>query len=192
MLEKIKNKILNNKAETIGVLGILLVIIGTIVPTIYIANMPMNYISGDGKFLVIAMIIVGILMYFKKAIVSLIPTGLSCALLVRYLWMTTPTKAAELNLIKIATYGPGIYLMIIGLCLCLFYGAAGRQVIKEKEKLPFNKKYFFISLILPLIGIYFFVKYDKKDKEKSKNSLRGATLGFIIFFAFILIWSLAA
>lgn len=167
--------------ELIGILGVLLTCIGTIVPTIYIANMPLNYIEGDGKFIALAMIIVLTFMMKKKAIFSLIPTTLSCGILIRYLWMTAPTKAIEMNLIRIASYGPGLYLMIIGLSLCLIYGTWGNQEKVKKERIAFNKRYFVISLIFPIIGIYYFIHYYGIYKEKAMNGLRGASLGLVMF-----------
>ena len=176
--------------DIIGWLGVFTTLLGTILPTIYVANVPMNYISGDGKFIAIAMCFVLFFIIRKRAITSLLPTTLACFLLGRYLFVTAPTRAVEIGLDKIAVYGPGLFLMIIGLCLCLAYGVVGKQKVIEKEKIPFNRRYYFLSLFFPIIGIYWFITYDKKDKIKSMNSFNGAVLGCSIFFAYILVHSL--
>lgn len=179
------------RPECIGILGIVLVIIGTFVPIIYIANMPMSYIQGDGKFLILAMVIVGFLMYRRKAIASLVPTILSCGLMIRYVYMTAPAKVNEqLSVLEVVNNGPGIYLIITGLCLCLAYGILGSNKQKEKKKVDFNIKYFLIGLILPIIGLYLWLINRIKNAEKATNSLRGSLYGIVIFLAICLVYSL--
>lgn len=183
-------KNIKDRPEYIGILGIVITILGTILPAIYIANVPMSYIEGDGKYIVLSMVIVGILMWKKKAIISLVPTLLSCLLITRYLYVTTSTRVPESYIVGLVKNGPGIYLMIIGLCLCLAYGVFGSNKIKEKEKVKLNLKYYLIGLILPIIGIYIWVIDRNKYKEKSTNALRGALLGLVIFLAISLLYSL--
>lgn len=174
----------------IGILGVILTIIGTIIPNIYLVNVPMSYIEGDGKIICLMMIFVLLCIWRKKAIISLIPTFVSCGIFTYYLYNTTPTKVMSQQLFEIATYGPGTYLMIIGLCLCLYYGVCGNNIGRPKEKIDFNIKYFLLGLILPLIGYFIWITKRYESKIKSHNCLNGAIIGTVCFLAFILILGL--
>lgn len=176
--------------SSIGIIGIVLTILGTIVPSLYITNAPISFIYNDGKFVVIFMLVTLLLLIKNKAGLSLIPTILACFVFGVFMTNTAPNKAMEAQLFEIAKYGPGCYMMLIGLCLCLYYGMTGRNVGTKKEPVTFRGKYFVIGLILPIIGFYLAIINKHNDKEKMHNYLLGASIGTLIFLFTVLIFGL--
>ena len=104
-----------NNSQYLGLGGCALAIIGCFLPfaSTSILGLTVNYIDGDGKILLIAMIISAVLIFLKKEKISLIPTCIGGVL-----FLIDAFKALTSSYINI---GIGIIVILIGLICAIVF-----------------------------------------------------------------------
>ncbi len=118
-------KKIKEMSNIIGLVGCGLIILGCFLPWVTVMGISINYIIGDGQFVVGLTIVAVILIILKKGFWELIPTIISCILFIN------TTSKMLMNVTR--NFSVGFYLILIGLILTLIYPFLARKP-KEQEK----------------------------------------------------------
>lgn len=113
------NFLIENR-KYIGLGGCVLAIIGCFLPFASVYGMTASYINGDGKILLIAMIVSAVLIYLQKDNKSLISSGIGGILFLFSSFRVFSTSSANIEI--------GLILIFIGLA-----GAIAYPFLKEKN-----------------------------------------------------------
>ncbi len=109
-------KVLKENAKWIGLGGCVLMIIGCFLPFATVSalglSQSVNYIDGDGVFVVIAAVVAAILIYLKKGKLILIPSLISAAFVIYD--AASGSSAASSSLANVS-FGIGFFLIVIGI-----------------------------------------------------------------------------
>lgn len=102
-----------------------------------------NFIDGDGAFVFAGVVIAGVLIFLKKEVFSLIPLGI-CVAITLYDAFNGISKIKEITSLYSGvklTYGPGLYIGLIGLLLSIAGVCYSQFVLKKNNYSVNNQSY---------------------------------------------------
>ena len=99
--------------QYVGYLGCALATVGCFLPFASVLGISVSYMSGNGKILLVAMIISAVLMYMKKEKASLIPSCIGALIFLNNAFKVIGMSGASL--------GIGIIVIFIGLAGAIAY-----------------------------------------------------------------------
>jgi len=106
-------ELLRKNRKAIALVGCLLIILGCFLPFASAMGISIDYATGDGKLVIIAIVVTAILIFLKKEKITLIPSLIAVAIFVN----------TTINMIQIeeASLALGFYVILIGLIAIIAY-----------------------------------------------------------------------
>ncbi|MDD6223991.1 MAG: hypothetical protein PUB18_03230 [bacterium] len=125
-------EIAKKNAQYIGYAGCVLLLIGNFLPFLTVKlfglSQSINFIDTNGKIVVVAAIIAGVLFFLKKDKFATIPAGISLAVII---YNIADTDVLEYSGYGVVSFGFGFWLLILGIILII--GSAVLDFLKSKQ-----------------------------------------------------------
>ena len=128
---------IKNKKDISLIIGMLIIFIGALLPSIKIANENISFFQENGPITTILVIIMVILFILEKKQSIFIPSIMSISIIIKFIIENT-SKLKQLNELYnyYASYQYGLIVMIIGNLVILYFGIMG--VIENKITMMYN------------------------------------------------------